>query len=106
MKDFEVYENNGGCLALVVYGDFGNIEYIHTGYEFNPGQLSKDIENIKADDDPAMMWDGNELEEFGEFQIEEFASGAWGTLIADNFGEYPFAMGAAGEKEFCVDSDD
>lgn len=106
MKDFEVYENSGGCLALVVYGDFGNIEYIHTGYEFNPGQLSEDIENIKAGDDPAIMWDGNELEEFEEFQIEEFASGACGTLIADNFGQYPFAMGAAGEKEFCVDSDD
>lgn len=31
MKNFEVFENNAGGLALVVYGPHYTVEYIHTG---------------------------------------------------------------------------
>lgn len=105
MKEFEVYENNGGGLILVVYNDQLKVEYIHSGYEFSPGQLLKDIENIKAGDDPATQWEGNELEEFDKNTIkaiEAFESQEWGTLIANKFGPYPFLMGAAGKKEFGI----
>ena len=34
MKEFEVYENNGGGLILVVYNGYRQIEYVHSGYEF------------------------------------------------------------------------
>ena len=92
MKDFEVYENNGGGLALVVYDDSGKVEYICTGYEFNQGQLSQDISCIKAGDDPSMMWDGNKIDYFSDSEINEFASGEWGKLVADNSINVPDCM--------------
>ena len=102
MKDFEVYENNGGGLALVVYGDSGKVEYICTGYEFNQGQLSQDISCIKAGDDPSMMWDGNEIDYFSDSEINEFASGEWGKLVADNNLIYTQNMGESACIEFGV----
>lgn len=102
MKKFEVYENNAGGLALVVYDDSEKIEYIYTGYEFNPGQILQDIDCIKAGDDPAMMWDGNEIDYFSDSDINEFASGEWGKLVADNDAIYPENMGAAACLEFGI----
>ena len=103
MKKFEVYENNAGGLALVVYGDSEKIEYIRTGYEFNLGQLLQDIECIKAGDDPAMMWDGNEIDYFSDSGINEFESGEWGKLVAENDAIYPENMGAAACLEFGIE---
>lgn len=103
MKKFEVYENNAGGLALVVYDDSEKVEYIYTGYEFNPGQLLQDIECIKAGDDPSMMWDGNEIDYFSDSEIDEFASGEWGKLVADNDAIYPENMGAAACLEFGIE---
>ncbi len=38
MKKYQVVEDNGGGLTLVVFaGDGEIIEYIHSGYEYNPG---------------------------------------------------------------------
>lgn len=102
MKKFEVYENNADGLALVVYDDPEKIEYIRTGYESNPGQLAQDISCIKAGDDPVMMWDGNEIDYFSDFGINEFASGEWGKLVADNDAIYSENMGAAAGLEFGI----
>lgn len=103
MKKFEVYENNAGVLALVVYDDCEKIEYIHTGYEFNHGQLSQDVSCIKEGDDPAIMWDGNEIDYFSDSEINDFASGEWGKLVADNDAIYPENMGAAACLEFGIE---
>lgn len=102
MKKFEVYENNAGGLALVVYDDCEKIEYIRTRYEFNLGQLLQDIECIKAGDDPSMMWCGNEIDYFSDSEINEFASGEWGKLVADNDALYSENMGAAAGLEFGI----
>lgn len=38
MKKFDVIEDNGGGLALVVYNDGRTlVDYIHTSYEFDKG---------------------------------------------------------------------
>ena len=102
MKDFEVFENNGGVLILLVYDHDGETEYIHTGYEFCPGQLSQDLQALREGADPARDWDGNEIDDFVPCQL----GGPWGDLIADNWGTYPHNMGAAGLREFCPDNDD
>ena len=34
MKKYEVIEDNGGGLHLVVFGVGGNVEYLHSGYEY------------------------------------------------------------------------
>ena len=42
MKEYKVIEDNGGGLALVVFAEDGEtVEYIHSGYEYNPGQPPK-----------------------------------------------------------------
>lgn len=62
MKKFDVIEDNGGGLAILVYtNDRALVEYIHTGYEFNPGQLIEDLINILEGADPLTEWDGNEV---------------------------------------------
>lgn len=37
MKKFEVIEDDGGGLTLVVFSEEENVEYIHDGYEFSYG---------------------------------------------------------------------
>lgn len=62
MKEYKVIEDNGGGLALVVFAEDGEtVEYIHTGYEYNPGQLTADLEALKNGADPAKEWEGNDL---------------------------------------------
>lgn len=111
MKNYKVIEDNGGGLALVVFAQDGEtIEFIHTGYEYNPGQLTEDLENLKNGDDPARDWDGNDLDSYdGEeeptdletwFPWEQKGSG-W-EVVADNDGVYPEDMGATAMDEFNV----
>ena len=106
MKKVEVYESNAGCLALVVYNDNGKPEYIHTGYEFVPGQLLQDLVALGDGADPAKEWENNYLydpddDEFKEIDIEE-EFGGW-SLVADNDGIYPKKMGTAAKIEFGVE---
>ena len=62
MKKFDVIKDNGGGLALVVYNDDRTfVDYIHTSYEFDKGQLIKDVQLIQYGADPCAEWDGNEV---------------------------------------------
>lgn len=62
MKKFDVIEDNGGGLAILVYtNDRALVEYIHTGYEFNPSQLIEDLTSILEGADPLTEWDCNEV---------------------------------------------
>ena len=63
MKNYKVIEDNGGGLTLVVFAADGEtIEYIHSGYEYNPGQLSADLHLLQEGSNPARYWDGNDLD--------------------------------------------
>lgn len=106
MKNFEVFENNAGGLALVVYGPHCTVDYIHTGYEYSPGQLSADLDALRRGADPAMEWDDNEIDDFNGDQVCDLTEGAWGQAIADNWGTYYHLMGAAGRREFLPDDPD
>lgn len=109
MKNYKVIEDNGGGLTLVVFAQDGEtIEYIHTGYEYNPGQLSSDIEAMKNGEDPEHEWEGNDLYDIEDMDDpEEFESwfpwdqkdAGW-KVVADNGGIYPEDMGAAARNEF------
>ena len=60
MKKYQVIEDNGGGLTLVVFGNNGNVEYLHSGYEFGSrGRLLEDLENLKKRDNPIVDWEGN-----------------------------------------------
>lgn len=105
MKNWKVIENNGGGLTLVVFEseEYGNISYLHTGYEYNPGQLTEDISALKAGSNPA-EWDGNELTNSDSTDFESYfpwnQKGIGWEVIADNDGIYTEKMGIAGQYEF------
>ena len=91
--DYQVYENNAGGLALVVY-DKGEPVYLHTGYEHAPGQLTEDIEMLTSGSFPVSEWDGNEIE---DTSVEEIMQG---TLVKTLTETYWAAMGTAARLEF------
>ena len=108
MKNYKVIEDNGGGLTLVVFAqDEETIEYVHTGYEYNPGQLTEDLENMKNGDDPARDWEGNELGSELPKDFESWFSwdqkGTGWEVVADNDGIYPEDMGAAAKEEFGIE---
>lgn len=112
MKNYKVIEDNGGGLALVVFAEDGEtIEYIHSGYEYNPGQLTEDLEALKNGDDPAKDWDGNDLNNAEMEAPEDLESwfpwsqkGQGWEVVADNDGIYPEDMGGAASREFLHDA--
>ena len=61
MRKYEVIEDNSGGLTLAVFNENGNVEYLHSGYEYgNPGNLMMDIILLRNGADPVRDWDGNE----------------------------------------------
>lgn len=101
MKKFEVIEDNGGGLTLVIFGVSGIAEYLHTGYEYIPGQLKEDLRGLWDGDDPA-SWDGNADDPQTEYESLTAFEYGW-EIIADNNGLYPLKMGRAASLEFGVD---
>ena len=107
MKHYMVIEDNGGGLTLLVMEE-EKVAYVHLGYERTPGELTRDIKDIRGGADPARDWDGNELHHVSE-NPEELESwfphaqeGAGWNVIADNGGTYPDKMGTAGKIEFGI----
>lgn len=108
MKKYMVIEDNGGGLTLVVFARDGEtVEYIHSEYEYNPGQLTEDLDALKAGADPAQEWAGNELDNADMEAPEDLESwfpweqkGPGWQIVADNDGVYPEDMGAAAKIEF------
>lgn len=110
MRKFEVIEDNGGGLILAIFNEKNEVEYIHSGYEYNVGQLKNDLEELENGSNPATEWDGNcggSDWEFGNDpqalydNITSFENG-W-EIVADNNGTYPNKMGNAARLEFGVE---
>lgn len=100
MFQYEVIEDNAGGLYLAVFNK-GNVIYMHTEYEFNPGQLSEDIKALKRGDNPIIDWEGNV--ENPQKLYEEITSNVnTYKIVRDNNGVYPNNMGAAARLEFGV----
>lgn len=107
MKRFCVIEENGGGLYLVIFRgqEETEVEYLHSGYEFCPGQLMEDLWALFCGDDPAKDWDGNEIESgivmFHDIFLPAYWNYGW-KIVADNDGAYPERMGAAAAKEISL----
>ena len=100
MRKYEVIEDNSGGLTLAVFNENGNVEYLHSGYEYgNPGNLMTDIILLRNGADPVRDWEGNEENPQAVYDnITSFEYG-W-KIVADNDGMYPDKMGCAARKEF------
>lgn len=93
---------------MVVFSEAGdNIEYIHSGYEYIPGDLSDDLAKLKSGADPASEWDGNDIENTSgmtdpnnfESWFPTYEEGLGWDIVADNDGIYPEKMGSSAKKE-------
>jgi hypothetical protein len=63
---WEVTENNGGGITLVVWNDgYGN-EYIHSGYEYVDNHLTEDIWALYDEYNDCSQWEGNDLDDCDE----------------------------------------
>lgn len=100
MRKYEVIEDNGGGLILSVFDKNGNVEYLHSGYEFsNSGSIMRDIMMLKNDANPIRDWDGNEENPQAVYDSIISSECGW-EIVADNDGIYPDKMGCAARKEF------
>lgn len=99
-KKFNVIEDNGGGLTLVIFDDSDEVTYLHTGYEYILGQLTNDLTELSNGSDQS-TWDG--CEENPQEIYDNITSFEYGwEVIADNDGIYPEAMGTAGCLEFGI----
>lgn len=100
---YQAIEDNGGGLHLAVFDENDAIIYVHTGFEFCPGDLAECIEQLKLGEDPA-NWEGNEDDPAGMY--EDMTRGEYGwEIVADENGVYPAQMGFAARKEFGIPRD-
>jgi hypothetical protein len=103
---FEVTENNGGGLTLVVWNDGNGNEFLHAGYEYNPYQLRMDIAALYSDDNcDVTEWEGNDLlsENQPAIPVQQLYDDHDSTKriaygVTDCFEVYPHRMGRAGKE--------
>lgn len=102
MKKYEVIEDNGGGLTLVVFNEDGKVDYLHSGYEYGTsGSLLNDLESLKNGANPTTDWDGNVEDPQAVYDnLTSFEYG-W-EIVADNDGIYPDKMGSAACLEFGI----
>lgn len=100
MKTYQAIEDNGGGLHLFVWDATDKLIYQHSGYEYNPGQLSQDIAALKTG--TTAGWEGNEIDEYPALYQEILDTEFGYEVVADHNGMYPDRMGAAAEIEFAA----
>ncbi|MEG1848663.1 MAG: hypothetical protein RR238_09370 [Lachnospiraceae bacterium] len=112
-KKYEVLEDNGGGLHLTVFNKKGNVEYIHSGYEYIKGQLREDIKALLDESIPVEDWEGNcgGLDwEYGtdpQALYDGLTSDEYGCkIVADNDGIYSEKMGCAARIEFDIEDEE
>ncbi len=105
IKRYQVIEDNGGGLTLVVFGSNSNVEYLHSGYQCVPGQLQQDLKALRDGNDPANDWEGNAEDPQEIYDNITSYEYSW-EVVADNDDIYPDKMGAAARIEFNVKDED
>lgn len=63
---FEVWEDNGGTVTLIIYGRASKPKYLRRYNGEGAGQCASDIKEYLLGNYPLDCWDGNELDELAE----------------------------------------
>ena len=74
---FEVWEDNGGTVTLIIYGRSSKPKYMHCYYGEINRQCYTDLREYLLGDYPVEDWDGNQLDELVE------AAGSLDALMAE-----------------------
>lgn len=99
---YQVIEDNGGGLTLVIFDSQNAVVYLHDGYEYNPGQLTEDLKALRHYPSPLSDWEGNSGTPQADYDNLTSYEYGW-QIVADNEGIYPDVMGAAARIEFGVE---
>ena len=106
LHNYEVIEDNGGGLHLVVFDGNGDVTFYASGYEHMPDNLRADIDALNNGTDVS-EWDTNgmTLEEMRDAykSLVSFEHG-W-DVVADEDGVYPMRMGTAARLAFGIEED-
>lgn len=95
VKDFAVFEDNGGGLHLSIWYD--DDFYCHCGYEYNHGQLIEDLTELSNGNHPR-YWD-NMRDMTQEEWLDMVRQPYGGNIILDGSG-LSDKLGVAGRIEF------
>ncbi len=113
---YEVFEDNGGGIAMFVLDAEGTPVWGHSGYEYMPENLKRDITELEETDsvdgwDGNGMYDGIFFTEWGDGiqdlqdMYDELSDSEWVDLVADSDGIYPGNMGTAAKAAFGIDDE-
>lgn len=103
---FEVWEDNGGTVTLIIYGRASKPKYLHCYNGEINGQCYTDLREYLLGDYPVEDWDGNQLDELVEAAgsldalMEEYTEGPGITQIAGPGWIDWDRMGGAAQTEF------
>lgn len=116
MLRYEIFEDNGGGITMFVLDTNGTPIWGHSGYEFVPNQLKKDI-TILQNTNSVEDWDGNGVYSGINFTswndidgglqgcYDELKNDEYVDLIADSDGIYPNNMSTVAAEAFGVEID-
>ena len=107
---FQVIEDNGGNLYLLIFNEDREIIYMSTNFEYNRGELTKALVEIMGETPSQIKtiissWESSYDENSWNIQeeYEKLAQDKIGCfIIVDNLGIYPALMGNAGTIEFKI----
>lgn len=96
--NYQVWELNDGGLVLLVYED-GKLVYANSGYEYNRGILTNDMECLASDACNVDEWEENFAPGMTPDEMA-LITGPTSSLIAEDGTIYPEDMGPNGKAEF------
>ena len=107
---FQVMEDNGGGLYLIIFNEDLEVIYMSSGFEINKGELTAalvEISNIKPSEIKTIIsnWETSYDEDLWDIREEydKLTQDRVGVFtIVDNQGIYPALMGNAGCIEFKI----
>lgn len=100
---YQVIEDNGGGLTLAVFWGRTPI-YVHSGYEYNPGQLTGDLDELDSGTD-IDLWEGGEPDPQAVYDALTSMENGWQVVCERKDGKrrlYKHLMGRAAMLEFNV----
>ena len=107
---FQVMEDNGGGLHLLIFNEDREPIYMSTNFEYNRGELTKALVEIMGETPTQIKtiishWESSYNENSWDIQeeYEKLTTDKIGVFtIVDNQGIYPALMGNAGAIEFKI----
>jgi hypothetical protein len=104
---YQVIEDNGGGLSLIVFRG-KKVIFSHSGYEYNQGNLTADLDALDGGDD-TKSWEGNSETPQSDYDKLTSYEYGWKIVASGSNGNRKLLkanMGRAAQLEFSVSDED